>query len=107
MMVKAREIEIAIELAIDAREQVEIELRRQAGRIIVSGVEDLRVLHQVDPDDQGGAASQHAPGVAQESAGLMRLEIADGRPGKESGMGHLRCRSRQRERSEERRVGKE
>jgi hypothetical protein len=29
MMVEAREIEIAIELAIDAREQVKIELRRQ------------------------------------------------------------------------------
>src|SRR5262249_16458777 len=77
-VVEAREIEIAIELAIDALEQVEVELRRQAGRVVVGGIENARVLHQVDPDDQRCAASQHAAGVAQESASFMRLEIADG-----------------------------
>ena len=89
------EFEIAVELVIDPREQIEIELRGQAGCVIVSGIEDAGVFHQVDPDDQRGAASQHAPGVAQERGGFMRLEISDGRSGKESGMSHSRGRGRQ------------
>src|SRR5262249_20661035 len=87
---KVFELEIAVELAIDARKQIEIELRGQAGGVIVSGVEDAGVLHQVDPDDQRCAASQHAPGVTQERGGFVRLEIADGRSGEESGMSHPR-----------------
>src|SRR5215467_12174892 len=85
-MVEALEIEISVELVIDAREQVEVELRGEAGLVVVGGVKDTRVLHQIDSDDQGGVTSQHAPGVAQERAGFLRLEIADGRSGKESGV---------------------
>ena len=66
VMAEACEIEVAVELAIDAREQVEIELRRDAGGVVIGGVEDAGVLHQVDADDQRRAAPEHAPGVAQE-----------------------------------------
>ena len=72
-----------------------------AGGVVVGGVEDARVLHQVDADDQVGAAAEHAAGVAQERAGLVRLEIADGRSGKETGMRHSGDRRRQRERLRE------
>src|SRR5437660_1410507 len=68
-------IEIGTELALDAREQVEIELCREAGFVIVGGMKDARLLHQIDTDDQSCAASQHAPGMAQEFAGFLRLEI--------------------------------
>ena len=49
-----------------------------------------RVFHQIDPHNQGCAVSQHAPGVAQEGHGFLRLEIPDGRSGKEPGMRHRR-----------------
>src|SRR5436190_22848091 len=90
-MVEGLEIEISVELAIDARQQVEIELCSEAGLVIVSGVKDAHLLHQIDSNDQGSVSSQHPPGVAQECAGFVRLEIADGRSGKEPGMRHA-CR---------------
>src|SRR5947209_5270149 len=66
MVAEACQVETAAELAVDAREQIEIELRRDAGAIIVGGIEDFRILHQVNADDKACAASQHAPGLAQE-----------------------------------------
>jgi len=41
--------------------------------------------------------SQHASGMAKERAGLVRLEIADGRSGEEADMRHSGGRRRQRE----------
>ena len=79
VVLEACEIEIAAEFAVDAREQVEIELRGDAGGIVVGGVEHFGVLHQVDADDQRRAAPEHARGMAQERRRLVRLEIADGR----------------------------
>ena len=42
------------------------------------------VLVQVGADNQYRAAAENLRGMAQESGGLMRLEIADGRAGKKS-----------------------
>src|SRR5271166_4573915 len=53
VMAEACQLEVAVELAVDAREQVEVEAGSDAGHIIVGGVEDAGILHQVDPYDQG------------------------------------------------------
>jgi len=53
MVAETRKIEVAVEFAVDAREEVEIEPGRDAGFVVVGGVEDAAVLYQVDPDDQG------------------------------------------------------
>ena len=47
--------------------------------IVVGLLQNLRVLHQIDADDEGRAAAEDAAGVAQERRRLVRLEIADGR----------------------------
>ena len=95
---KRGEIELGAELAVDARQQIEIELRGDALRVVVGLLQDLRVLHQIDADDEGRAAAEDAAGVAQERRRLVRLEIADGRAREESGARQLRDRGRQIER---------
>src|SRR5262245_54815574 len=84
LMAEGANVEIAAKLAIDAREQIEIEARGDALGVVVGGVEDRRILHQVDADDQGCAGTQHVGGVLHESGSVMRLKIADGRSRKES-----------------------
>src|SRR5262249_8450771 len=66
VMAEAAKIEVGAQLTVDPRQQIEIEPGGHAGGVVVGGVEDTRVLHQVDPDDQMGAWSQHATGVPQE-----------------------------------------
>src|SRR3954447_10668480 len=78
------EIEVSAKLAVDAHEQVEIESRRHACGIVIGGVENARFLHKIDAEDEDGARPQHASGMAQERRRIMRLEIANGRAGKES-----------------------
>src|SRR5437588_4014147 len=95
LMTETCQVEVTAELAIDAREQIEVELRRDAGAIVIGGIEDFRVLHQVDADDEACTSSQHTSGLAQERAGFVRLQIADGRSREESGMRHVRDCSRQ------------
>jgi hypothetical protein len=79
------EIEVAAELAIDARQNVEIELRRDAGGVVIGGIEDGAVLRQVDAHDEDRSRAEGAAGIAQERARLVRLEIADGRAREEAG----------------------
>ena len=49
---EAVEIEVALELAIDAAEQVAVEGRRHALGVVVSGFEPLAILDQVDAEEQ-------------------------------------------------------
>jgi osmoprotectant transport system permease protein len=55
---EAIEAEIAVQLAIDARQQIEVEGRRYACAVVVRGVQDRRVLLEI------GAQQQAAPGPA-------------------------------------------
>ncbi len=91
------EVEIAAELAVDADQHVEIEARGDAGRIIVGVVKHALVLFEIGADDHLRALAQDIAGAAQEGAGLMRLEIADGRARKEADLRHARDLRRQRE----------
>ena len=77
---RSRQIEIAAELAIDARQQVEIELRGDALGVVIGGIQDRR---RPSPDRRRRSAPRRRPrmraGATHERARLMRLEIADGR----------------------------
>src|ERR1700685_4339815 len=83
VMLEGVEIEIGAELAVDARQQVEIEFRRDTLGVIVGVVENFRILDQIDADDEYRLFAKHRAGMAEEFARLVRLEIADGRSRKE------------------------
>ena len=53
MVAEACEVEVAAELAIDAGQQIEVEPRGDAGGVVIGGVENRRLLHQIDADDHG------------------------------------------------------
>src|SRR6185437_1612065 len=78
------ELEGAAEFAIDAHQQVEVELGGDAGRVAIGGVEHVQRLDQIDADDQRRARAQNTAGIAQESRRFVRFEIADGGARKES-----------------------
>ena len=83
-MAERRQVEIAAELAVHPPQDVEIEPRRDAGGIVVGGVEHRLVLDAVNADDHRRAAAQDAAGLAKEFRRVLRLEIADRRSGKEA-----------------------
>ena len=92
------ELEGAAQFAIDAHQQIEIELGGDAGRVVIGGVEHLYRLDQIDADDQRRARAQDAAGIAQERRRFVRLEIADGGARKEAnphGRGLRRLRQRE------------
>ena len=84
VMLKHVEPEIPAELAVDARQQVEIEFCRHAFGVIIRGVEHLGGLDQVYPDDKCRAFSQNICGIAQKLGCFVRLKIADGRAGEKA-----------------------
>src|SRR5580698_10303614 len=78
-------IEIRAKLAIDARQQVEIEFGRDTFGVVVSAIENVRSLGEIDAHHEDRTSAQYGPGPAQKGRRLVRLEIADGRTGKETG----------------------
>ena len=76
-------------------EQIEIELRGDAGGVVIGAIENVGRLDEIDADDEQRSRPEHARGVAQKLRRLVRLEIADGRAGKEADPPHARKRSRQ------------
>src|SRR5439155_15844126 len=63
-MAERVDIEVRQELAIDAREQIEVELGGHARGIVIGGIENVGVLDEIDTDDKRCACPQHAPGMA-------------------------------------------
>ncbi len=84
VMLEGGQIEIGAELAIDARQQIEIEFGGHAFGVIVGRAQDLGILDQIDADHQHRAVAENGAGMAQKLRRLMRLEIADGRAGKKA-----------------------
>jgi len=72
-----RRVERAGKLAIDAQEQVEVERRRDALAVVIGAVEHIRVLDEIDADDEQRAWAEHRGGMAQQRGSLVRLEIPD------------------------------
>ena len=51
-MLERGEIEIGAELAVDAGEQIEIELRGDAVGVVIGAIEDVGRLDEIDADDE-------------------------------------------------------
>src|SRR5204863_2589459 len=52
-----------------------------AGGVVVGGVEQGGFLLQVVPDQQAAARADERGDPPEEAAGVVRVEVADGRPG--------------------------
>ena len=50
VMLEGAEIEVGAELAVDARQEIEIEFRRDTLGVVVGVVENFGILHQIDAD---------------------------------------------------------
>lgn len=55
LMPPERKIEIRAELAVGAGEQIEVELGRHPGAVIVGGLQDFAVFLEIHPDDKTAA----------------------------------------------------
>ncbi len=75
-MLELGKIEIGVELAVDARQQVEGEISRDTGGIVVGGFENRAVFLEVDPNDRGSVAADLDAHRTQQGDRLALLEIA-------------------------------
>ena len=75
------QVEVAAELAVDARQQVQIERRSHALGVVIGGVQDVRVFLQIDADQHGAARTDLAARHLEEGLRLIPPQIADGRAG--------------------------
>ncbi len=76
--------EVGVQLAVDAMQEVEVELGGDAFAVVVGGQQDVELLAQVDADDGGALPAGMAPHLPQEGRGLGGVEIADGGAGEEA-----------------------
>ena len=96
-MLEPIDVEIAVELAVDAFEEVEVERGGHPGSVVVGGLEDVRVLLQIDADQHLAAGPEDARVVGEKRDRGIGLEIADRRAGEKadplsSGAGQRRQR---------------
>jgi hypothetical protein len=80
---KLPNVEIGAKLLVDAAKQVEIETCGHALRIVVGGIQDRRILLQVDADHHRPARPQHLHRVGKKTPRIVGLEIPQRGSGKE------------------------
>ena len=94
------QVEICIQLAIGAGQQILVEGRGHAGGVIIGGMQQGGVLDQVNADQQA-AAIQHVAHASQQGHRRIGTEIADGAAGEKTAAprraGHRRYMQRHRE----------
>src|SRR5690348_3892756 len=81
VMRETREVEVAAKLAIDPLEEVEVEGRGHAARIVIGRIDDLWILLQIDADQHRPVLSDDAAAAREELDRERRLQIADSRAG--------------------------
>ncbi len=72
------EIEPPIQLAVDPRQQVEVERRRHPQRIVVGGEQDALGFLEVRPEEKTLTRIQQVSHVAHQGEPLPRIQVADG-----------------------------
>ena len=82
-MLERAQIEVRVHVAIEAREDVEVELRGHARGVVVGGIERGRALAAIDAKHQRTTLADGTSHAAEEDGGLHWVEVADGRAGKE------------------------
>jgi hypothetical protein len=75
---KLAHIHTGVQLAIHPREQIGGELRRDPGAVVVSRVENLGVLDEVDPQEEVVARCQIARHPPPERQRFAVVEVPDG-----------------------------
>ena len=81
MMLERRQIEIAVEFVVDARQQIQVKRSGDALRVVVSGVQACWIFFQIDSHQHGTAGSRQRVRVTQESQRIGSREVADSRTG--------------------------
>src|SRR5450759_2794996 len=82
-MTEGCDIEIGIQLAVDPREQILVEFRRDSLVIVVGGMQERRCLLEVDTDEQPAVWTEKLGDSPKQIARLGGVEIADARTGEE------------------------
>ena len=98
LVTKSIDGDVAIELAIDPFEQVQIERGGDAFRVVVGGDQPVDRLDPVHADQKPRTDTEELAEIAQQIGRRARHEIADGRARKESELGQIRDLGRQVER---------
>src|SRR5574340_1755471 len=98
VMAEGREVEIGIQLAVDPRQQVEVELRGNALAVVVGRVQLRRRFLEVDADQQPSFGTDDSGDAPQQIAGLAGIEVADTGTGKKRGPPFRSDRAGKRER---------
>ena len=80
------EVKIGPQLAVEAGEQVQVEGRRDALRVVVGRTDAARVFLQVEADEQAVGRGQGRSQLAQKIEPLDRVKVADVRPQKQHGL---------------------
>ena len=76
---KRRRIEIAAQQRVDVIEDVAVECRRDAERIVVGGGEPRAILGRVDADQQPAAAETQVAYLGEQAKRIVGGEVADAR----------------------------
>jgi hypothetical protein len=74
---ESAQVEVAIQLAVDAPEEVEVERRRDASRIVIGGEELRDRFDQIGAEQESVALAQARAHVAQEDRRARPVEVAD------------------------------
>src|SRR4029077_2742469 len=72
------DIEVAVELAVEHSQDVLVEFRRDAGRVVVGGNQYGGVLHQIGAEQQRIAVLKLRPQAGEELGSLGGQQVADG-----------------------------
>src|SRR5437867_4435130 len=71
------EVEIGAELAVGAREQIQIELRGHAGAVVVGALQHLSILLQISADQKAAAPSHIVPYPPQKFLRRLWFKVAN------------------------------
>jgi hypothetical protein len=83
LVAEGLDVEVAVELAVDAGQHVAIEGGGHAGGVVVRGQEHRHRLDQVGGQEQHVARAQAGADVGEELVGGLAIEVADGAAEKE------------------------
>src|SRR5271163_3530466 len=78
------DVEVAVELAIDAFEEVKVERGGHPGSVVVGGLEDVRLFLQIDADQHFASRPEDMRVVGEKRDGGIGLKIAYRRAGEKS-----------------------
>lgn len=84
VVAEGRQVEVRTELGVRAFEKIQVEGRRDAFGIVVGGVQAIRVLLEIDPDQQRAAVPENTGDPAQEGGRIAAGEVADRRSREET-----------------------